>query len=151
MKKAFQFTAIALLSLVTACGVNDLPSQKANPDIAFSFNGKWQLTFTSEGSALNGSIVTVDQDAGRANLVSISNNSYCIEGNPALWQNIQYVEPGAYVTNALTTACNDSLVYNVATIEVIDTDEIRLVGKTAAGTDLLQRWRRVRVKGLSVD
>ncbi len=150
MKCLLVVFVINVVLFISACGTRDLSSSRSEPkDIQFAFNGNWQLIFSSEGNGLNGSIVAINPTQSNATMVSISNNSYCIGGSTALWQNIQKVTPDAYSANALTSACNDSLIYNTATIEIVSSEEIRLVGKTIKGDDLLQRWRRVKEHGVN--
>lgn len=135
------FIAICFLGAVmVGCDVlKGIPTNTTGG--VFSLNGNWKMESSNDNNALAGSIVTVYPIAGAGNITTLQNNTYCVRMNDVVWKSITSSNGNFSVSN-LVNSCNSALVYKAASLTVINTDEIRLSGTTAAGAALVQTWKR---------
>jgi hypothetical protein len=111
----------------------------------FSLNGKWQLSSNTPENTMLNSIVTVSLFSKEGRLTYVSNNTQCYRENDVKWKTIKTDNAGGFTLENLMSNCSSgSLVYQPATVSVINNNEIRLSGKNAAGQDNSQTWTRVK-------
>lgn len=134
--------AIISTSIVSCDVINSIPTNTTGG--VFSLNGNWKLNSSTDNNAMVGSLVNVLPVTGSGTIKTIENNTYCVRENDAVWRTIKGNGAGGFTLSALVNACNGSTLYNNATINVINTDQITLTTRTAGGTELIQDWRRIK-------
>lgn len=144
MKAIKLFSLLAIIISLASC---DAVRQATNTTggTVFSINGKWQLSSNSPENTMLNSVVTVTLFSKEGRLTFLSNNSQCYRENDIKWKNIKTDNAGGFTLDNLMSNCTSgSLVYQPATITVINNGEIRLTGKNVAGQDNTQTWTRVQ-------
>jgi len=134
---------IVLISILSSCeAIQNLPTNTTGG--AFSLNGTWLLSGTTQSSAMVGSTIQVLPIAGNASLKTIQNNTYCARENDLLWKSIKSNGSAGFTLSALVNSCNGSTVFNDATISVNNADQVTVTTRTGTNTELIQDWRRVK-------
>lgn len=142
MKTYTVFLCGAILTLFTQCdSLKKIPTNTSGG--IFSLNGVWQLATTNDNNALAGTAVQVFPGITDATVRTLSNNTLCVRERDVLWRNIKAGESGTFSLETLVNACSGTPVYQAATLTALNNDEVRITGRTSAGTELLQTWRRV--------
>lgn len=135
---------LCLLLLVTGC--DTLQNASNSTGSVFSLNGQWKLTSNLPENTLVGSVVTVAPFISEGKLTLLANNTQCYRENDVKWKDIATDKAGGFTMNNLLATCTGgTLNYQPATIKVVNTDEIRIIGKNAAGTENTQVWTRVKL------
>ncbi len=144
MKALKLFSLLAIIISLASC---DAVRQATNTTggAVFSLNGKWQLSSNSPENTMLNSVVTVSLFSKEGRLTYVANNTQCYRENDIKWKNIRTDNAGGFTIDNLMSNCTSgSLVYQLASISVINNNEIRLSGKNAAGQDNSQIWIRVK-------
>lgn len=144
MSKALKFIGIFIPILIffTACStLSGLPTNTTGG--VFSLNGSWKMTSTTEGNAMNGTVINVLPVISDGNVTKLQNNTYCVRVGDAMWKNIQSASAGGFSLNNLVGACGGSPEYLNATLTVISNTEVRLNGQTQKKEALTQTWKRI--------
>ncbi len=111
----------------------------------FSLNGKWQLNSNMPENTLLNSVVTVTPFISQGTLTTVANNTQCYRDKDLKWKTIKTDKAGGYtIENAASNCTGGSLSYLPATITVVNNNEIKIVGKNAAGVDNIETWARVK-------
>ena len=140
--KLFSFLAI-IISLASCDAVRQATNTTGGA--VFSLNGKWQLSSNSPENTMLNSIVTVSLFSKEGRLTYVANNTQCYRENDIKWKNVRTDNAGGFTIDNLMSNCTSgSLVYQPASIAVINNNEIRVGGKNAAGQDNSQTWIRVK-------
>ena len=144
MKAIKLFSLLAIIISLASC---DAVRQATNTTggAVFSLNGKWQLTSNNPENTMLNSVVTVSLFSKEGRLTYVANNTQCFRENDVKWKNIQTDNAGGFTLDNLISNCSSgSLVYQAATIFVINNGEIRVSGKNAAGQDNIQTFTRIK-------
>ncbi len=144
MKKALRTAGIfiPIIILFTACStLSGLPTNTTGG--VFSLNGSWKMTSTTEGNAMNGTVINVLPVISDGNVTSLQNNTYCVRVGDAMWKNIKSASTGGFNLNNLVGACDGSPEYTSATLTVINNNEVKLNGQTRKKETLTQTWKRI--------
>ena len=128
-------------SLVGCDTIKNLPTNTTGG--LFSLNGTWRLNATTDTKALEGSTITVYPIVGNGTLKTIQNNTYCVKEGEAIWKSLKTNAAGGFTLSTLVGACNGTIVYRDANLSVISNDEVSVTTRTAAGSELIQQWKRV--------
>ncbi len=137
---------LSLLGIILAFTSCEAVKQATNTTTGavFSLNGQWQLGSNSPENTLLNSVVTVSF-LSDGKLTYLANNTQCYRENDVKWKNIKSDNAGGYTINNLISNCNSgSLVYEPATIFVVNNNEIRINGRNAAGQSNTQTWTRIK-------
>jgi hypothetical protein len=111
----------------------------------FSLNGKWQLNSNVPENTLLTSIVTVTPFISQGTLTTVANNTQCYREKDVKWKTIKTDKAGGYTIENSTSSCTTgTLSYLPATVIVVNNNEIKIVGKNAAGIDNTETWTRVK-------
>ena len=141
------FKLLSLLVFIISFASCDTIRQATNTTggAVFSLNGKWQLSSNSPENTMLNSVVTVSLFSKEGRLTFVANNTQCYRENDVKWKAIKTDNAGGFTIDNLMSNCTSgSLVYQPATIAVVNTNEIRLSGKNAAGQDNTQTWTRIK-------
>lgn len=142
MKPTLLLLSVAIVTIFTQCDtLKNLPTNTSGG--LFSLNGNWQLTTTSDGSALQGTIVQVVPGISEATARTLNNNTYCLRDKDIVWRSLKSTGSGVFTIENLVNACNGTVLYKPATITILSNDEISIKGSTASSAELMQTWRRV--------
>lgn len=144
MKTIKLFSLLAIIILFASC---DTIRQATNTTggAVFSLNGKWQLSSNSPENTMLNSVVTVSLFSKEGRLTYVANNTQCYRENDVKWKTIKTDNAGGFTLDNLMSNCTSgSLVYQPATITVINNNEIRLNGKNVAGQDNTQTFTRIK-------
>ena len=138
---------LAILSIMFVfTGCDTLKNASNSTGSVFSLNGQWKLTSNLPENTLVGSVVTVAPFISEGKLTLLANNTQCYRENDVKWKDIATDKSGGFTLNNLLTSCTGgTLNYQPATIVVVNTNEIRIMGKNVAGTDNTQVWQRVKL------
>jgi hypothetical protein len=144
MKKLLSFI-LALIATGVTSSCDTLKSIPTNTTGGlFSLNGTWQLTASSDNSAMTGTIIVVLPVLGNASVKTLANNTYCVRENDAYWKTIKPNGNGGFTLSNLVSACNGTPVYKDGTISVVNTDKISVTTRTSTNSELIQAWDRVK-------
>ena len=144
MKTIKLFSLLAIIISFASC---DTIRQATNTTggAVFSLNGKWQLSSNSPENTMLNSVVTVSLFSKEGRLTYVANNTQCYRENDVKWKTIKTDNAGGFTLDNLMSNCTSgSLVYQPATITVINNNEIRLNGKNVAGQDNTQTFTRIK-------
>ncbi len=111
----------------------------------FSLNGKWQMNSNIPENTLLNSVVTVSPFISQGTLSTVANNTQCYREKDLKWKTIKTDKAGGYtIENATSNCTSGTLSYLPASITVVNNNEIKIVGKNAAGADNTETWTRVK-------
>jgi hypothetical protein len=111
----------------------------------FSLNGKWQMNSNIPENTLLNSVVTVAPFISQGTLSTVANNTQCYREKDLKWKTIKTDKAGGYtIENATSNCASGTLSYLPATITVVNNNEIKIVGKNAAGADNTETWTRIK-------
>lgn len=140
-RKAFFITMIAIAG--SSCNaIKSIPTNTTGG--LFSLNGSWQLSSTTDGTALTGTTISVLPVVGNAGIKTIANNTYCLRVNDQIWKSIKANNAGGFTISTLVSACNGNAVYKEGTIAVVNDNKITVTSRTATNSELIQAWERVK-------
>ena len=144
MKTIKLFTLLAIVILFASCDTIRNATNTTGGAV-FSLNGKWQLSSNSPENTMLNSVVTVSLFSKEGRLTYVANNTQCYRENDVKWKTIKTDNAGGFTLDNLMSNCTSgSLVYQPATITVINNNEIRLNGKNVAGQDNTQTFTRIK-------
>ena len=145
MKRYVLVFCAAIVTIFTQCdALKNLPTNTSGG--LFSLNGSWQLSASSDNGALAGTVVQVVPGVADGIARTLNNNNYCLRERDVLWRNLKPLQAGTFSLEILVNACNGNTVYHPATLTALTSDEIRITGRTAANTELVQTWQRRRTE-----
>jgi hypothetical protein len=134
---------ITLISLSSCDAVRQATNTTGGA--VFSLNGKWQLNTNIPENTLLNSVVTVAPFISQGTLSTVANNTQCYREKDLKWKTIKTDKAGGYtIENATSNCTSGSLSYLPASITVVNNNEIKIVGKNAAGADNTETWTRVK-------
>ena len=145
MKKllSYVFVFISIVASTSSCDtLKSIPTNTTGS--LFSLNGTWQLTASSDNSAMTGTTIVILPVVGNASVKTVANNTYCVKEKDAYWKTIKANGNGGFNMSNLVSACNGSSVYKDGTIAVINSDKISVTTRTATNSELIQAWDRVK-------
>lgn len=143
MKSLTTLFLAAIITFFTQC--NELKKIPTNTSGGlFSLNGNWQLTATSDNTALTGTVVQVFPGVTDGTVRTLGNNTLCLRERDVMWRNLKAGGSGVFGLEALASACNNTTVYQAGTLTAVNNDEIRITTKNANNTEVTQTWQRVR-------
>ncbi len=142
MKQTLLLLSAAIVTIFTQCDtLKNLPTNTSGG--LFSLNGNWQLASTTDGNAMQGTVVQVVPGFSEATARTLNNNTYCLRDKDVVWRSLKSSGSGVFTIDNLVSACNGTVLYKPATITVLTNDEITIKGSTASSAELVQTWRRV--------
>jgi hypothetical protein len=144
MKTVKLLSLLAIMIFFASC---DAVRQATNTTggAVFSLNGKWQLINNVPENTLLTSTVIVTPFISQGTLTTVANNTQCYRENDVKWKTIKTDKAGGYTIDNSTSNCTTgTLSYLPATISVVNNNEIKIVGKNAAGIDNTETWTRVK-------
>ena len=142
MKQTLLLLSAAIVTIFTQCDtLKNLPTNTSGG--LFSLNGNWQLASTTDGNALQGTVVQIVPGFSEATARTLNNNTYCLRDKDVVWRSLKSSGSGVFTIDNLVSACNGTVLYKPATITVLTNDEITIKGSTATSAELVQTWRRV--------
>jgi hypothetical protein len=143
MRKLSSFAFMLSVLFITSCEtLKSLPTNTTGG--LFSLNGNWQLTSTTDGKAMVGTIVSVVPVVGTATVKTLANNTYCVRQNDDMWKGVKSNGAGGFTVSTLVSACNGSTTYKEGTVTVISNDRVTVSSTTAGNSELVQSWSRVK-------
>ena len=144
MKTIKLFSLLAIIILFASCDTIRNATNTTGGAV-FSLNGKWQLSSNSPENTMLNSVITVSLFSKEGRLTYVANNTQCYRENDVKWKTIKTDNAGGFTLDNLMSNCTSgSLVYQPATITVINNNEIRLNGKNVAGQDNTQTFTRIK-------
>jgi hypothetical protein len=142
MKQTLLLLSAAIVTIFTQCDtLKNLPTNTSGG--LFSLNGNWQLASTTDGNAMQGTVVQIVPGFSEATAKTLNNNTYCLRDKDVVWRSLKSSGSGVFTIDNLVSACNGTVLYKPATITVLTNDEITIKGSTASSAELVQTWRRV--------
>jgi hypothetical protein len=142
MKQTLLLLSAAIVTIFTQCDtLKNLPTNTSGG--LFSLNGNWQLASTTDGNAMQGTVVQIVPGFSEATARTLNNNTYCLRDKDVVWRSLKSSGSGVFTIDNLVSACNGTGLYKPATITVLTNDEITIKGSTATSAELVQTWRRV--------
>lgn len=138
--RLFSILAFASLFFISCEAIQKATNSTGS---AFSLTGQWQLNSNSPDNSSIGTKVTVAPFVSEARITGLVGSSYCFRENDVLWKDIAADNAGGFTINTLVNGCN-GLIYNPATITVVNNNEIRITGKNANGNQMQQVWKRIK-------
>jgi hypothetical protein len=142
MKQTLLLLSAAIVTIFTQCDtLKNLPTNTSGG--LFSLNGNWQLASTTDGNAMQGTVVQIVPGFSEATARTLNNNTYCLRDKDVIWRSLKSSGSGVFTIDNLVSACNGTVLYKPATITVLTNDEITIKGSTATSAELVQTWRRV--------
>ncbi len=142
MKQTLLLLSAAIVTIFTQCDtLKNLPTNTSGG--LFSLNGNWQLASTTDGNAMQGTVVQIVPGFSEATARTLNNNTYCLRDKDVVWRSLKSSGSGVFTIDNLVSACNGTVLYKPATITVLTNDEITIKGSTASSAELAQTWRRV--------
>ncbi len=142
MKQTLLLLSAAIVTIFTQCDtLKNLPTNTSGG--LFSLNGNWQLASTTDGNAMQGTVVQIVPGFSEATARTLNNNTYCLRDKDVVWRSLKSSGSGVFTIDNLVSACNGTVLYKPATITVLTNDEITIKGSTATSAELVQTWRRV--------
>ncbi len=142
MKQTLLLLSAAIVTIFTQCDtLKNLPTNTSGG--LFSLNGNWQLASTTDGNAMQGTVVQIVPGFSEATARTLNNNTYCLRDKDVVWRSLKSSGSGVFTIDNLVSACNGTVLYKPATITVLTNDEITIKGSTASSAELVQTWRRV--------
>lgn len=110
----------------------------------YSLAGEWELVSNTPEQTLQGSRVKVDPVTGEAVFTLLKENSQCYEPGNIHWRDIKAKRKNNFQLQQLLSNCNPATKsYTPAHIQLINADELKLVGTNLAGQFSTQIWHRV--------
>ncbi len=145
MKSISLIAFVAVLFTFSSCETVQQITNTTTTGSVFSINGKWQLNSNSLDNTLINSVVTVTPFIAEGRFTYLANNNQCYRENDIKWKNLKANKNGGYTLESASSNCNSgSLTYSNANIDVVNNNEIRLVGRNATGSDYTQSWVRIK-------
>ena len=142
MKQTLLFLSAAIVTIFTQCDtLKNLPTNTSGG--LFSLNGNWQLASTTDGNAMQGTVVQIVPGFSEATARTLNNNTYCLRDKDVVWRGLKSSGSGVFTIENLVSACNGTVLYKPATITVLSNDEISIKGSNASAAELVQTWSRV--------
>jgi hypothetical protein len=134
---------LALAAIIISFVSCDAVRQATNTTggAVFSLNGKWQLNSNMPENTLLNSVVTVSPFISQGTLTTVANNTQCYREKDVKWKTVKTDKSGGYTIENSTSG---TLSYLPASITVVNNNEIKIVGKNAAGADNTETWTRVK-------
>lgn len=132
-----------LFTIITLFSCDTIKKSSNSTGTVFSLNGEWQLTANSDNSLI-GSSVLVYPFVPDAKFKKLVNNTQCFRETDVKWKNIATDNNGGFTVNNLQSSCTGGAPqYVPAAIVVVNTNEIKVNGKNAAGENSSQTWKRI--------
>lgn len=142
MKRTLFLLSAAIVTIFTQCDtLKNLPTNTSGG--LFSLNGSWQLATTTDGNAMQGTVVQVIPGFSDASSKTLSNNTYCLRVNDVMWRSVKNTGSGVFTLENLVNACDGNVLYKAATLTVLSNDEITIKGSSKTSAELVQTWKRV--------
>jgi hypothetical protein len=142
MKRTLFLLSAAIVTIFTQCDtLKNLPTNTSGG--LFSLNGSWQLTTTTDGNAMQGTVVQVIPGFSDAASKTLNNNTYCLREGDVMWRSVKNTGSGVFTLENLVNACDGNVLYKAATLTVLSNDEITIKGASKTSTEMVQTWKRV--------
>ncbi len=136
---------LSFILLFIFSGCDTLQNASNSTGSVFTLNGQWKLSSNLPDNTLVGTVVTVTPFISEGKITLLANNTQCYREGDVKWKDVVTDKAGGFTLNNLLMTCTGGTVnYVPASIKVVNNNEIRLVGRNAAGVEHTEVWTRLK-------